>query len=475
VITFILAVVVLIVGYIIYGAFVDRVFGADENNPTPACTMNDGVDYVPMDWKKNFLIQLLNIAGLGPIFGAIAGALWGPVAFIWIVIGGIFAGAVHDYLAGMLSMRNNGASVPTIVGKYLGSGMKKFVNFFSVLLLILVGTVFMTGPAGLLESLTPGFLTKNVWLGIILVYYIVATIVPIDKVIGRVYPVFGGLLILMAVGIIGGIFVKGYSIPELTLSNMHPGGLPIWPLMFITIACGAISGFHCTQSPMMARCTKNEKLGRRIFYGAMIVESLIALIWAAAAMAFFNGTEGLYQVLQNGNPALVVHKVSIGLLGAVGGTLAVLGVIVLPITSGDTSFRSARLTIAEVFNSSQKEFTNRLKIAIPLFTVGFILSQMDFSILWRYFSWSNQTLAMIMLWAGAVYLRNNARLHWVATVPATFMTAVSITYIFQAPEGFGLDTAISYPVGIVAAIITLGYFLFKTGSKAKVEAKMQEM
>ena len=457
--TFLLSLVLLVVGYFTYGAFVEKTFKPDESKMTPAMAVQDGVDYVPLDWKKIFLIQLLNIAGLGPIFGAIAGALWGPLAFLWIVFGSIFAGAVHDYFSGMLSVRNNGASISEIVGKYLGPTMRKVMILFSVILLILVGTVFMTGPAKLLASLTPKSLDTNFWLIVILIYYFLATILPIDKIIGRIYPLFGIILIIMAVGIVGGIFAKGYQIPELTLANLHPTKLPIWPLMFISIACGAISGFHATQSPMMARCIQNEKYGRKVFYGAMIAEGVIALIWAAAGLAFYNGTSGLAEALKSGGPGGVVHTVSISLLGGVGGILAILGVIVCPITSGDTAFRSARLTIADWLNYNQKKIPNRLSISVPLFLIGAVLSQINFDIIWRYFAWSNQTLAMIVLWAAAVYLAKNRLLHWIATVPATFMSAVSVTYILQAPEGFKLPVTISYPIGIISALILFGIFL----------------
>lgn len=457
--TFLLSLALLIVGYFTYGAFVEKIFKPDGSKSTPAITINDGVDYVPLDWKKVFLIQLLNIAGLGPIFGAIAGALWGPVAFLWIVFGSIFAGAVHDYFSGMLSVRNNGASISEIVGKYLGPTMKKVMIVFSVILLVLVGTVFMTGPAKLLASLTPKSLDTNFWLIVIIIYYFLATILPIDKIIGRIYPVFGIILIIMVVGIVGGIMFKGYQIPELTLANLHPGKLPIWPLMFISIACGAISGFHATQSPMMARCIQNEKYGRKVFYGAMIAEGIIALIWAAAGLAFYHGTSGLAEALKLGGPGGVVHTVSISLLGGVGGVLAILGVIVCPITSGDTAFRSARLTIADCFNYNQKKIPNRLSISAPLFVIGAILSQINFDIVWRYFAWSNQTLAMIALWAAAVYLVKYRLPHWIATIPATFMSAVSVTYILQAPEGFKLPITISYPAGIVSALILFGVFL----------------
>ncbi|MEW8957870.1 MAG: carbon starvation protein A [Moorella sp. (in: firmicutes)] len=461
-ITFWASIVILLVGYALYGAFVEKVFAPQTDRATPAVRLNDGVDYVPIDWKRDFLIQLLNIAGLGPIFGAIQGALWGPVAFIWIVLGGIFAGAVHDYLVGMISIRHDGANLPTIVGNYLGSKMKKFVNIFTVVVLILVGTVFMTGPAQLLAKLTPAHLTYTFWLGVILAYYILATILPVDKIIGRIYPLFGAILIIMAVGVIGGIIAGGYRIPELTLANLHPQGAPLWPLLFITIACGAISGFHATQSPIIARCLENERYGRRVFYGAMIAESIIALIWAAAAMAFFGSTGGLADGLKNlGGPAGVVNKASFTLLGTVGGVLAILGVVVLPVTSGDTAFRAARLTIAEFLNLKQGPVINRYKIAVPIFAVGFILSQIDFTIVWRYFAWSNQTLAMIALWTAALYLVRQGRFHWIATLPATFMTAVSITYILQAPEGLRLSTTISYPVGLAAAFLALAAFLWR--------------
>jgi carbon starvation protein CstA len=468
-VTFLASILLLIGGYFVYGKIVEKAFGVDETRPTPAASMADGVDYVPMDWKKIFLIQFLNIAGLGPIYGAISGALWGPAAFLWIVFGAIFAGAVHDFFSGMLSVRHKGASVSEIVGIYLGDTAKQIMRVFSIILLILVGTVFMLGPAKLLASLTPASLTTNVWLAIIFVYYFLATILPIDKLIGRLYPIFGAALIFMAVGISVGLIFKGYSLPELTLANLHPNGLPIWPLLFITIACGAISGFHATQSPMMARCLQNEKQGRRVFYGAMIAEGIIALIWAAGAIAFFQGTGGLAAALAKGGPGAVVHTISTSVLGVFGGILAMLGVIACPITSGDTAFRSARLTIADSFNLKQGNPLARLQLAIPLFIVAFLLTRINFDIVWRYFAWSNQTLAMIVLWTAAVYLRNIAQNHWMATVPATFMTAVTVTYIFQAPEGFGLPTTISYPIGLIAAAVALGCFLLIKGKTRRNE------
>lgn len=459
--TFLAAIILLIAGYFTYGKFVERVFGVNENNVCPAYAKQDGVDYVPMEWKRAGLVQLLNIAGLGPIFGPIMGALWGPVAFLWIVLGSIFAGAVHDYFSGMLSVRNGGAGLPDMVGKYLGRGMKAFTNVFALILLVLVGTVFMTGPAKLLANLTPGWMTLGVWVGIILVYYILATLLPVDKIIGRVYPFFGALLLIMAFGVGGAMIVQGYQIPELTLANMHPKGLPIWPLLFITIACGAVSGFHATQSPIIARCTQNERYGRKIFYGMMIAEGIIALIWAAAGMTFYGSYEGLAAMLAPGGagPAGVVKEVATTMLGAVGGTLAVLGVIVLPITSGDTAFRGARMLIADFMKMDQKPFGKRLIIAIPLFAVGYLLTLIDFNFLWRYFAWANQTTAMIMLWTAAVYLVQQKKFHWVASVPAAFMTMVTFTYILMAPEGFKLATSIAYPLGFGLALIPIGLFI----------------
>lgn len=457
--SFFCSIIALIVGYFFYGKYVEKTFGADPSRKTPAYTMQDGIDYVPIGKVRNSLIQLLNIAGLGPIYGAIAGALWGPAAFLWIVLGGIFAGAVHDYLTGMISMRNGGVNVPTLVSKYLGDKAKGFVDVFSVVLLVLTGVVFVNGPAGLLEMLTPQSMTKNMWVWIIFAYFFIATVLPIDKIIGKVYPFLGAILIIMAAGIGIGLFTKGYEVPEITLANLHPEGAPLWPLLFVTIACGAISGFHSTQSPIVSRCVKNEKDGRFVFYGMMIAESIIALVWAAAAMSIYNGTSGLGKVLaQPAGPSGVVKDAAFTMMGNVGGVLAILGVVVLPITSGDTAFRAARYTIAEMFNFDQRPAKNRYMITVPLFIVGIILSQIDFNILWRYFAWSNQTLAMLVLWTGAAYLVKNGRKHWMATVPATFMTAVSVTYILQAPEGFSLPTSISYPVGIIGAIIALIWF-----------------
>ncbi|WP_461615253.1 carbon starvation CstA family protein [Clostridium sp. Marseille-QA1073] len=472
-ITFLSSIVILILGYFIYGKFTENMFGMDESRQTPAVRLEDGVDFIKLPPAKIFLIQFLNIAGLGPIFGAISGALWGPAAFLWIVFGCIFAGAVHDYLSGMLSVRHDGASIPEVVGKYLGGGFKQFMRGFSVVLLILVGTVFITGPAGLLASLTPDKLDKTFWLYIIFVYFILATVLPIDKLIGKIYPIFGLCLLVMAIGVGGGIVFGDFNIPELTIQNLHPSNLPIWPMMFVTIACGAISGFHATQSPMMARCIGNEKEGRACFFGAMIAEGIVALVWAAAAMTFFHGTEGLAKALaEQGGQAGVVHIISTSLLGKVGGVLAILGVIACPITSGDTAFRSARLTIADFLNYKQGPIKNRLILSLPLFVIAYGLTLIDFNIIWRYFAWANQTLAMVVLWAGAMYMVLNEKSHWFVSIPATFMTAVAVTYILVAPEGFKIATSIAYPIGIVIAVASL--VLFLTVSKKKLMSNNME-
>ena len=457
---FFLCVGLLVAGYFIYGKFIERIFGPKPERATPAITMADGVDYVPMSDKKVYLVQLLNIAGVGPIFGPILGALYGPVAMLWIVFGCIFAGAVHDYFSGMLSVRAKGASVPTVVGEHLGTVAKHFMNLFAVVLLMLVGVVFVLSPAGLLANLTSTDLVY--WIVAIFAYYILATIVPIDKIIGRFYPIFGALLVFMSVGLIVGLIVsgKGFYNTGMDFSNLHPTELPLWPLLFITIACGAVSGFHATQSPLMARCMQNEKSGRFIFYGAMIGEGVIALIWCTLGLSFYDSTEALNATMASGGPAAVVHEVSTSLLGTVGGILAILGVVILPITSGDTAFRSARLIVADFLNLTQKPMAKRLLIAIPMFILGFIISKAEFGVIWRYFGWANQTTAVIMLWAAAAYLAKEGKLHWVCTIPAMFMTAVVFTYLANAPIGFGLEMGISTVIGLAStAAITIAFLL----------------
>lgn len=457
---FFACVALLIGGYFVYGTIVDRIFAPDPNRLTPAHTLADGVDYVEMSPKKIFLVQLLNIAGLGPIFGPILGALYGPSALLWIVIGCIFGGAVHDYFSGMLSVRHEGRSIPDVVGKELGNGFKQFMRLFSIVLLLLVGVVFVLGPAKLLGNLT-GWAVP-VWVAIIFGYYFLATILPIDKIIGRVYPLFGAVLIFMAVGLTGALIFQGYTFyPELTLANLHPKELPLWPLMFITIACGAVSGFHATQSPLMARCIGNEKQGRPLFFGAMIGEGIIALIWATLGMSFYNNAEALNAALAQGGPAFVVNEISTTLLGPVGGLLAIIGVVILPVSSGDTAFRSARLIIADFINLPQKAVAKRLLLALPLFAIGFLVSRGEFGVIWRYFGWANQTLATIVLWTSAAYLIKQAKLHWIASIPATFMTAVATTYIFFDKIGFGMPLGTATLIGVLAAGLSLALFLVK--------------
>ena len=482
-ISFFICLALLIGGYFTYGSLVDRTFGPDDRE-TPAVKINDGVDYMVLPQWKLFMIQLLNIAGLGPIFGALSGALWGPVVFLWITFGTIFAGAVHDYFSGMLSERNEGASISEISGIYLGGTMKNVMRVFSVVLLIMVGTVFAVGPAGLIQLLfsnggSTGILTSKLfWLVLILVYYFIATFMSIDKIIGKIYPVFGICLIIMAVGVAVGIFTKGYEIPEIShkSNNMHPQGTPIWSFMFITVACGAISGFHATQSPLMARCMKSEKQGHFVFYGAMVSEGIIALVWAAAGCAIYTGADLL---AMGGGGSTTVYDVCSKTMGGVGIALAMLGVIACPITSGDTAFRSARLVLADWFHIEQKSIKGRLTLCIPVLGIGAILGvgnalgKIDYTIIWRYFSWTNQTLAMIVLWAASMYLFYEKKNYWITAVPATFMSAVSITYFMLGNECLGqflnhktadgavvYNTAVAYPVGIIAAALFLGIFLY---------------
>lgn len=462
-ITFICCLAALIAGYFIYGSFIERIFGVDSSRQTPAFTRQDGVDYIPMSSWKVFMIQFLNIAGLGPIFGAIMGAKFGVASFLWIVLGTIFAGAVHDYLAGMLSLRHQGESLPEIIGRYLGNNFKQFMRGFTVILMVLVGAVFVAGPAGLLAKLTPEYLDATFWIFVVFIYYILATLLPVDKIIGKVYPLFAAALLFMAVGILVMLFVNHPPLPELTdgLTNTHPESLPIFPIMFVSIACGAISGFHATQSPLMARCIKNEKYGRPVFFGAMITEGIVALIWAAAATYFYHNNG-----MGESNAAVIVDSITKEWLGTIGGVLAVLGVIAAPITSGDTAFRSARLIIADFLHKEQKSMVSRLVICIPLFIVaiGILLYSLKdkdgFDMIWRYFAWTNQTLAVFTLWALTVFLATSKKLYIVTLIPALFMTAVCSTYIFVAPEGLGMDVTVSQIIGCVITAITLIVFLW---------------
>ena len=469
-ISFLVSIAVLIIAYHTFGRVVSGVFEPDDR-ATPAISNPDGVDFVPMKAWKAFLVELLNIAGTGPIFGALMGACFGPVVFIWIVIGGILAGAVHDYMTGMISMRNNGESIAELSGRYLGKPLMWVMRVFSVLLLVLTGTVFVNSPAALIADLTPWANDTMVWVVVILAYYILATLLPIDKVIGKFYPVFGAVMLIMAFCITGAIIFGDYHLPELTLENLHPEGLPIWPYMFVTVACGAISGFHATQAPMISKCLMKESDGRHVFYGAMLKESVIALVWAAGGVAFYGATGGLNNALATLGQSGTVYEMSMGMLGRFGGILAVIGVVVCPITSGDTAFRSARLILSEVTGLDQKPMKNRLLITIPLLGIATLLTQLDFAVLWRYFSWSNQTLAMITLWTITAYLLRENKNPWaslISAVPGTFMTAVSVTYILIAKEGLRLGKGFSYTAGAVAATTVFAIYLYFAGRKKKL-------
>lgn len=549
-ITFFACLVILIAGYFFYGRYVERQINPDDRK-TPAVEVNDGVDYIVMPRWKMFMIQLLNIAGLGPIFGALAGAMWGPSVFLWITFGTIFAGAVHDYVSGMISERHLGASLSEITGLYLGTGMKNAMRVITVFLLVMVGAVFAVGPAGLIvklcepkpavevsvepvkeiqsdmltnaaggegesgaavtdgagqeTSVVPGVETvksaegnieaANIaqkteenaastktepqkrlidktwfWVVVILIYYFIATFISIDKIIGKLYPLFGLALIIMAVGVTVGIFSHSeYHIPELwnNFRNMHPKNTPIWSIMFITVACGAISGFHATQSPLMARCMKSEKQGRGIFYGAMVCEGIIALVWAAAGCALYSVADGkmtgLADALKAGQ-AGAIYDVCSKTMGGIGVALAMLGVIACPISTGDTAFRSARLTLADWLKFDQKSWQKRLMLCVPLLVVGALITQLDYSVIWRYFSWTNQTLSVITLWACSIFLSRMKKNFWITAIPATFMTAVSVTYLFQAKECLNLSAAVSYVVGLVAAVGLFALFMVRRGS-----------
>ncbi|WP_121613086.1 carbon starvation CstA family protein [Mesobacillus foraminis] len=457
--TFLGSVFLLIAGYIIYSKAVEKIFGINDQNPTPAYQHSDGLDFVPISWWKGSLIQLLNIAGLGPIFGAVSGALYGPVAFIWIVIGCIFAGAVHDYFSGMMSLRHNGEQFPALVGRYIGPAMKKFINLFSIVLMILVAAAFTAGPAQLISSITP--LSFMAALVLVFAYFILAAVLPVNKIIGKIYPILGAILIFMAAAIGIALLFSNKQIPNLTLKNLHPAELPVWPLLMVTISCGAISGFHSTQSPIVARTLKKESEGRKVFFGAMIGEGIIALIWAAAGMTFFGGTNGLQEALAAGGPAGAVNEISQSLLGTLGGILAILGVIILPITTGDTALRSSRMMLTEVL-ASVMDTNGKWKVLLITIAVGaptFYLSTIDYSFLWRYVGWTNQVVAAVMLWTGTMYLLKLGKFHWICGVPALFMTAVVSSYIFYAPEGFQLSYQTSMVIGSVISTVVIGWYI----------------
>lgn len=481
-ITFVLSIFLLVAGYFLYGKFVERFLGADPSRKTPAYELQDGVDFQPMPTWKVFVIQFLNIAGLGPIFGAIMGAAYGPASYLWIVLGCIFMGAVHDFFAGMMSLRNEGANMPVITGKYLGKGMKGLMNVVVAFLLLAVGVSFVTGPADLIASLTG--VNKEVWLYVIFAYYLLATLLPIDKIIGTVYPYMGAALLFMAVGV-GAMLIAGdingsHEMIELTpatLKNWHsdPQNNIMIPMLFIVVSCGAISGFHSTQSPLMARCLKNEKYARPVFYGSMIAEGVVAMIWATAAMAYFGGPEALNDAMTEGvvvdgvltriTPAIAVDMICKSWLGKVGAVIAVIGVVVCPITSGDTAFRSLRLTIADFLKADQKPILKRFLICIPIFVLAFFCCKMDFSTVWKYVGIFNQVLATIVLWTSAVYLVSRKKPHWMCSVPATFLTFVCVSYFIMAPHSTGglhLAPVAGYVAGAVAALGIMVFFLIRT-------------
>ncbi len=484
-ITFFISFVALVLGYLLYGKFVSKVFAPDDRK-TPAVVINDGIDYVPMPNWKIFMIQFLNIAGTGPIFGAIMGAKFGPAAYLWIILGCIFAGATHDFFSGMLSMRNNGADLPALIGKYLGKTPRNVMLVFCVVLLIMVGTVFVYSPAEILGHLSGGSL---LWIIMIFAYYVVATMLPIDKIIGKIYPIFSFSLLFMAVALIVILLIKMPVLPELWdgLGNMAKEQDPsftdnIFPCLFITIACGAISGFHATQSPLMARCLKSEKMGRPIFYGSMITEGLVALVWATVAMWFFydSPTPGYEQLAAakgfHTSAPMVVTTVCQDWLGMLGGVLAILGVVAAPITSGDTAFRSARLIVASALKLNQKPKMNRLYVCLPIFVVSIALlswqsSNPDgFNVIWQYFGWSNQTLSVFTLWAITVYLVRKNKPYVITLLPALFMTGVCSTYLFISKQAFGLQEDLAYYLGILTVIIAMVWFVVwirKYGEKAR--------
>lgn len=460
---FIACVLMLIAGYVVYGRVAEKVYGADFRMVMPCAAKADGVDYVAMPVWRIFLIQLLNIAGLGPVFGALAGCLFGPVALLWIVFGCIFAGAVHDFLTALMSADHNGENLPEIMGRNLGNKARNVMRALCIFLLLLVGVVFTKGPAQMLTAQI-GLLPETGWCGIILGYYFLATILPINIIIGRVYPLFGVLFIVMAAGLLLALpFHGGEILPDLNFfSNLHPKGaegMSVWPLLFVTIACGAISGFHATQSPLMVRCLPDLRHARPVFYGAMITEGIVALIWATIGLT-------LRDVLSLDKPALAVTEACTILLGSAGAFLAVLGVVILPISSGDTAMRCCRLMLADVFRMEQKNIWRRLSLAVPIFLCVILISQIDFSIVWRYFGWANQVLACLTLWSIAVCLKRRKRLHWLATIPAVFMTTMCATYLLYASDcGICLPLGLSSALGGATSALCLALFFRKKPAK----------
>lgn len=461
--SFIICFLALIASYFVYGKVVERIAGVDETLKTPAYRLQDGVDYIPLPKIKNLLVHFLNIAGLGPIFGAIQGALFGPAAFLWIVLGTIFIGGVHDFFSGFMSLRDDGMTMPDIVSKYLGRRLEKFVAVLMVITAILVSTTFARGAADLLSNLT--HIPVLICVTVIFIYFLIATVFPVDKIIGKVYPVFGALLLIMAVVMTGGVIINpAYTIPEFTTQGLYLTGKSIFPYLFVTIACGAISGFHASQSPIVARCMENENDARPVFYGAMVLEGLVALCWAAIAMAFFHGQPQL-AVLYSSQPAVAVNEMATALVGPVGMALTIIGVVICPITSGDTALRSARITIADELKINNEKIISRLKLAVPLFLVSFGLTFVDFSLIWRYFAWSQLIVATIVLFAATAYLMKTKRQYIITLAPAVVCTLIAFGYILQAPEGLGLPAMISNVIAAVATVIVTAVFVKKFNKK----------
>jgi carbon starvation protein CstA len=449
--SFIVCFLILVASYFIYGKVIEKTAGVDENRETPAYSLKDGVDYIPMSKLKNFLVHFLNIAGLGPIFGAIQGALFGPSAFIWITLGTIFIGSVHDFFSGFMSLRNDGLTMPGIVSKYLGKRIQKFMAALIVVTGILVSATFAKGAADLLSSLTQ--IPVLICITAIFIYFLIATVFPVDKIIGRVYPVFGALLLIMAVLMIGGVILNpAYTIPEFTTQGLYLTDKSIFPYLFVTIACGAISGFHASQSPIVARCIENENDARPVFFGAMVVEGLVALCWAAIAMAFFNGQPQL-AAIYGATPSVAVKEMAMALVGPLGLVLTIIGVVICPITSGDTALRSARITIADEFKLNNEKIMSRLKLAIPLFLVAFGLTFIDFSLIWRYFAWSQLIVATVVLFSATAYLMKKEKQYILTLAPAVFCTLIAFGYILQASEGLGLPATVANIISAIATVI----------------------
>ena len=457
--SFIICFLALVVSYFVYGKIIEKVAGVDETRETPAFKLEDDVDYLPMSKIKNFLIHFLNIAGLGPIFGAIQGALFGPIAFVWIVLGTIFIGCVHDFFSGFMSLREDGLTMPSIVSKYLGSTVQKFLAVIMVVTGVLVAATFAKGAADLLTDLTG--IPVIILLAVIFVYFLIATVFPVDKIIGRIYPVFGALLLIMAVMMTGAVILNpAYTIPEFTTQGLYLTEKSIFPYLFVTIACGAISGFHASQSPIVSRCIENEKDARPVFFGSMVIEGLVALCWAAIAMAFFHGQPQL-AAIYGASPSLAVNEMATILVGPVGLVLTIIGVVICPITSGDTALRSARITISDELNINNETIISRLKLGVPLFVVAFALTFIDFSLVWRYFAWSQLLIAAIVLYVAAVYLMRKEKQYIIALAPAVVCTLIAFGYILQAPEGLRLPSMIANVISVIATVITTAVFLKK--------------